>query len=267
MQYKQQLLENAGKLLYVWFEAMHTRFDLVILADQNRNDLLEICNEIEQCVQISEKIANRFNPESELSYINRNAVDGDTGISPELCTILTDCLKYNELTNGYFDISVYSENGFRNRNVPYLINQEKKTICFSHNKIQLDLSGFIKGYALGKVAEILENNKIDNALLNFGNSSILAKGNHPFGTGWKINTAVSKSERILLNECMTTSGNSEKTKWPIINPENGEIKTGSTVSVITKSPAEGEVLSKAAYLAPENELKMILKCFNAEIVR
>ena len=265
MQYKQQLLENGKTLLYAWFEAMYTRFDIAISIDNEQENLLPIINEIENEVEKFEKIANRFNPESELSYSNENAINTDTKISAELCDILTECQSYNLQTNGYFDISVYSENGFGTYAGSYFINTEKNTIRYSHDKIQLDLSGFIKGYVLGKVSVILEKNGIENALINFGNSSIMAKGNHPFGNGWKVSVPSTEIEQILINECLTTSGNSDITKWPIKNPKNGEIKNKQIVSVVTSNPAIGEVLSKVAYIAPEVELNQILQTFNGRI--
>lgn len=267
MQYKQQQLENGKKLLYVWFEAMYTRFDMAICIDNGHEDLMSLTNEVENEVRKLERIANRFSPESELSYINENAIHSDIRISTELCSILTDCQSYNLQTNGYFDISVYSENGFTNSTGSYFINTEKDTVRYSHDRIQLDLSGFIKGYALGKVSEILDKNRIENALINFGNSSILAKGNHPFGNGWMVSVPASEIEQILKNECLTTSGNSDITKWPIMNPKNGEVKNKKVVSVVTSNPAVGEVLSKVAYIAPEVELKKILQELNGRIAK
>lgn len=265
MQHKQQLLENGKKLLYAWFEAMYTRLDLAIYIDNSREDLLMVINEIESKIKEIEKIANRFDPKSELSYSNENAIHSEIKISTELRTILTECQKYKLLTNGYFDISVYSENGFSSTTGSYFINTEKNTVRYSHDKIQLDLSGFIKGYALGKVTEILDKNGIEDALINFGNSSIMAKGNHPFGKGWKVSVPSTEIEQILINECLTTSGNSEMTKWPIKNPKNGDMKYKKAVSVVTSNPAIGEVLSKVAYIAPESELNEILEQLSGKI--
>ncbi len=58
-----------------------------------------------------------------------------------------------------------------------------------------------KGYALETIKSILNECVIENALINMGNSSVLALGNHPVGTGWKVNNI------LLHNECLTTSGN------------------------------------------------------------
>jgi len=67
------------------------------------------------------------------------------------------------------------------------------------------------------------------------------------------------NECVLLNECLTTSGNKEQTKWPILKPHTQQPIAGNhSVSVITPDPAVGEVLSIALYVGDENENKMIL---------
>jgi thiamine biosynthesis lipoprotein len=120
---------------------------------------------------------------------------------------------------------------------------------------------------LGKLIEIADNNRIDNMLINVGNSSIYAKGNHPIGVGWKIKIPENDTEIVLHNQCLTTSGNTELTKWPIMNPLNGDVvKNKKMVSVITKYPDVGEVLSKVSYLAPPTDLNIILERFDAKIV-
>ena len=102
-------------------------------------------------------------------------------------------------------------------------------------------------------------------MINIGNSSVLAKGNHPFGTGWKVSVPITGNECILLNECLTTSGNTEETKWPVINPKNGKVRRNkSSVSVITTCPAIGEVLSTVAYIATDNELDELLIAFDGK---
>ncbi|MBV5343874.1 FAD:protein FMN transferase, partial [bacterium] len=148
----------------------------------------------------------------------------------------------------------------------YLLNAEKQTVRFTHSGVLLDLSGFLKGYVLGNLIEIADKEGIENLILNLGNSSVFAKGNHPFGAGWKIQQHETEIECVLLNECMTTSGNSDSTKWPIMNPLDGEIlKNKNPVSVITKNPAVGEVLSKVAYLATDIERENIFEILEGRL--
>lgn len=267
VQYSQRIISGNKIFFYAWFEAMHTRIDLAICAEVGRDDLVEIATEIKAEIQKYEVIANRFNPESELSFVNDNGYTGKMlVISPELYAILIDCQRYNKETLGYFDIAINSLSRYKDGSAAYILNSENNAIQFLHPDIQLDLSGFIKGYALKKVSQLLEKKGIENALVNVGNSSVLAKGNHPFGVGWKVSVPTTGHECVLMNECLTTSGNSDLTQWPVINPKNGTVtRNKSSVSVITACPAIGEVLSTVAYIAADNELNEMLVAFDAKL--
>ncbi len=267
MQYKQQNYSPTKKLFYAWFEAMFTRIDIAISVAIDRIDLIDIVTEIELLIKKYEQIATRFDPKSELSFVNNHAFENKITISDELYELLNDCQNHSIETLGYFDISVYSKPRTTNSEKSYCLEYNTKTIHFSDKGVFLDLSGFIKGFVLKKIIEIIENKELEDVLINVGDSSIYAKGNHPFGLGWTIQIPETQKECVLHNECLTTSGNTSKTKWNIINPltSNTEpIKT--SVSVITKLPDEGEVLSKVAYIAPEFELESILKKYNARLV-
>lgn len=91
-----------------------------------------------------------------------------------------------------------------------------------------------------------------------GNSSVLALGNHPAGTGWKVNFGnqsetekTGESQSILLyNECLTTSGNESEGRRHIISPQNGNFVEGlRQIAVVTKNGAVGEILSTALFAA------------------
>jgi thiamine biosynthesis lipoprotein len=267
MQFKQQNYSETSKLFYAWFEAMHTRIDIAISAPILRNDLLEICREIKAKVHQYERIANRFDPQSEISGVNTNASKKAIPISAELYDLLEACEFHNSKTLGYFDVSVYSEPTADNNAKPYTLNPENQTVRLSRPGILLDLSGFLKGYVLNKLIAIVEAKNINDILINVGNSSIYAKGNHPFGEGWKIKIPDTENECVLQNECLTTSGNTNKSQWKIINPLTAKTaQTKNPISVVSKFPDEGEVLSKVAYLASKSNADSILKNYAARIL-
>lgn len=267
MHYSQKIFDENKKIFYAWFSAMFTRVDIIIFAAASRDDLISIAERIETEIERIESFSNRFDENSELSHINRNAFVEEISVSEELFYILTECVFYNRQTDGFFDITVNSLNDFREGMGAISLIPENHSIKFLHPDIQLDLSGFIKGYSLRAVCALLKNENIDNALINVGNSSILALGNHPYGIGWKIRhpDVETKNDCVLLNECLSTSGNKEQTKWPVVNPHTGEtISKKLPVSVITADPAIGEVLSTVLYVAGNNEKETILKQFKAK---
>jgi len=229
---------------YSWYTAMHTRVDILLCANDSEDtkELQHISNEIRNEIKRIECLANRFDPQSELSTVNRNAFLSETAVSTELCTIIKDCLYYHQLTEGYFDITVNSLNNLRNGISLIELDVNRHTIRYLHPDLQIDLSGYIKGYALRKIKELLIRYEIDNALINLGNSSILAMGNHPCGEGWKLESTT------LFNECLTTSGNTSG-HLHIIDPVSGNyVQPAKPVSVVTVDPVLGEVFSTALYV-------------------
>jgi len=284
MEYVQKSFGEGHTLVYAWFSAMHTRVDIALWTNENHskqehsNDshsdvsqsdyLPSIVANIQQEVKRVEAFANRFDPDSELSLINRMAFEHPVTVSEELFALLTECMAYTPLTLGYFDITINSSNGFKDGIRNIITDEAQHTIRFLHPDVQLDLSGYIKGYVLRAIRNMLKQEGIINALINMGNSSILAMGNHPHGEGWKISILRPAStgetnetnDFLLYNECLTTSGNRPGNQWPVLNPLTREATQRSApVSVRTTDPALGEVLSTALYLADEKNTVLILK--------
>ncbi len=242
---------SPGKsLFYTWFEAMHTRIDLVFchLSEESCKQLRE---EIIQELSRLEKILNRFDPESELSIVNKTAAKEKVIISDELSGIICSCLDYRTKTFEYFDISVHKNSPFGDADA---IEISGNTITLSHPGVQLDLGGYAKGYALDNCKKIIEKYGCKDSLLSFGNSSVLAIGDHPVGNGWKISLAKSATNNspediLLFDECLSTSGNSIE-KMHIYSPLSGKyVEAGNPVSVKTKTGTTGEVLSTALFIA------------------
>ena len=267
MQHLEKLIGD-NKLLYAWFSAMYTRVDILLVSEITGHNLKEIADRIKFEVEKVEAIANRFDEHSEISRINNSAYLKPCLVTDEMYKIIDECLLYTSKTLGFFDITVNSLNKFTGGTSNIVLDNSTQSIRFLHADVKLDLSGYIKGYVLGTIRNILFEENILNALINMGNSSILAVGNHPHGKGWKVGIpdAESVNEFILFNQCLTTSGNKEQTKWPIQKPQTGEtIVDQSTLSVITYDPALGEVLSKALFIATSEEKEMILKNFDEKI--
>ena len=255
--YKQ--FDTCKTIYYAWFEAMHTRIDL-ILCNQSEVASLSVTEEIFNEIERIEKLGNRFNPESEISLINRLASDTEIKITTELFSILSECVEYNRKTDGVFDVTIHSKNNYRNGINDISLNVTDQTVFFSNPDVQIDLSGYLKGYALDRVKAILMKNKFEDVLINIGNSSILAMGNHPYGKGWKIKSISShfakNKEDCLYNEFLTTSGNDSQERKHIINPHTGKYVEGmKEISIITTMGVLGEVISTSFIIDPEIKTK------------
>ena len=244
-------LSDGGSLVYVWFYAMHTRMDIVAWdLHIPTKDIKSICAEVEEEVRRIERMGSCFIPDSELSGINASAPDCAVDISEELYQILSRCISYNRSTGGYFDVTA-SEGSITC--VVDSLSLRDGSVARRRADVKINLSGFLKGYALDKAAAKFRMCGIRNALLNFGNSSVCGLGNHPEGEGWIVET-LADDRFILKDTCLTTSGNAGREETKIINPLTGEAILGKgMVSVVTSTAEEGEVQSTVRFI--KNNIK------------
>ena len=107
----QHICRRAGyrQSYYAWFQAMHTRIDLLFVADRSEDDLNRVAAEAERVISEVEAVGNCFCADSELSRLNRCA-PGETMLASDmLFDLLTTCKEYNRRTQGLFDVTVESE--------------------------------------------------------------------------------------------------------------------------------------------------------------
>jgi hypothetical protein len=99
-----------------------------------------------------------------------------------------------------------------NLHLYYMLIMMSIFVPFRNEVVQVDFGGFGKGYALERIRKLLLSHGILNAFISFGESSVLALGNHPHGTGWKAGvnhqmiTGNSLFSFDLQNESLSTSG-------------------------------------------------------------
>ena len=241
-------------MLYAWFGAMHTRVDVALAGAMPEETMLGAVAAMRRHVAAIENTANRFDPHSELSAVNRSAPDGIMPVSRELESILLDCLRYNGMTGGLFDITAGSPE-YDNRMVHDIILPGDGTITFRRRGLYINLSGFLKGYALEQVRHIIKGAGITAALVNMGNSSVMALGRPDGQNGWEVSfgNGSRKDTVTLCDQCLTTSGNDSPVRRHIVNPATGKLIEGfRSVSVVNRNAAEGEVLSTCLFIDPES---------------
>ena len=231
---------------------MHSRIDFVALVDDKPEPLaIDIASRMAEEIRAIESAANRFNPDSELSRVRATAAEKPTVISNRLAGILDFAIKSHARSLGFFDITVGSLNHSANTINSVELSLDNSTLFLNKSDVCLDLSGMLKGYALEAIRPILSDAGIDNALVNFGNSSAMAIGNAPSADGWNVAFADSDGSGISLHdECLTTSGNNSPGRRHIVNPTTGSMVEGvGQVAVVTPDAASGEVLSTALFAA------------------
>jgi thiamine biosynthesis lipoprotein len=232
---------------------MHTRIDLAFCNLPEATGV-ELSDAIGKEIGRLDQLLNRFDPSSEIAAVNRHPEKGrgEVSVSDEFFHIIRLCLDYNRATMGYFDVTVNSASHYRDGIRGIALCEAHSTLAFAHPDIRLDLGGFAKGYALDRCRGVVERFCCTDALLSFGNSSVMAIGNHPAGKGWPVSTENDPLQPLTLcDEFLTTSGNGRRaTKPHIFSPATGTyIEHRRQVSVRTDSGAWGEALSTAVFAA------------------
>lgn len=263
----------ANKLFgYFWFEAMHTRIDL-LLRGETEEELIEVAKLIQSQLMNFEKIVNRFNPKSELSILNETAFRDCVEVSEELFPILKMAIEAYSSTCGYFDPTINSTTALSSRDRIAAVRLGKSSVQFEADGILLDLNGLVKGVILDEVIRLIRERGIEDAFINLGNSSIGVLGNQPGSaeaSGWCIeipNSIRDNREVNLVNSFFTTSGNLSQTHTHIINPLTGVFVRGKKeISVVTPTSSMGEVLSTALFAASPDEYERILANFPSSYI-
>ena len=249
---------------------MHTRVDILLCSQKSEEELLSVAERIHEALSCLEKTANYYDPASELAVASVSPVV----LSSQLYAMVDLCLEYHEKTSGCFDVTVHSENYNQDTIHSVCLSAEEQSIFYRQPGITINLSGFLKGYALETIRDILHSCSIENALINMGNSSVLALGHHPLADGWKVGfgqgavpNGRKPQELLLQNECLTTSGNDSHERKHIINPRNGKPVEGKReVAVVTDNGAIGEVLSTGLFVADARQREILEAEFRPRLI-
>ena len=176
---------------------------------------------IARCFAESERLEMIFTTwreDGELARLNARAGQGPQQSSPELLRILGDAQGFARQTSSAFDVTVgplvqlWREAGERNlapTDAEILaaralvgaerirIDDERGTLTLEAG-MSIDLGGLAKGWTLDRLGELLGAEGFARLLLNFGGSSLHARGAPLDAPAWRI--AVDGGESLELND-------------------------------------------------------------------
>lgn len=229
-------------LFYACFEAMHTRMDLRMVVGEGilgEAGLVALAEKVQAFVEAAESRYSRFLPSSELSSVNAKGFREKVRLSEGLEEILADCLEYKSDTGGLFDVTMPTEGSY---------SIENHTLSLSCEGCCIDLSGYLKGWALDRVMALLREAGVENAMVNFGNSSIGAIGCHIGCEGWRVQLPLGamawryRSVKELLCSWEMPSGRHK------VLGEDGRHKSVYGASEGSYAPFSGEILLRNEFL-------------------
>jgi thiamine biosynthesis lipoprotein len=264
-------------------EAMGTTFSLTLYGSREADLPGAAAAAFEEAHRLDRLLSN-YLPASEWSRINREAGREAVEVSSELFELLAACQDYSRESEGAFDITVgplmrtwgfYKDEGHLPRSseiaaaldhVGYkhvVLDPVRRTVRFDRAGIELDPGGVGKGYAVDRIAKVLQAHGIPIALISAGGSSIFGQGAPPDNArGWRIrirkpgDAREPAAEVFLKDMSLSTSGDSEKFFWAggqryshIMDPRTGRPARGaSSVSVLSARTIDSEVWAKPYFI-------------------
>ena len=236
------------------------------------------------------RLMNPWDPESELSGLNRQAHRGPIQVSPALFRVLERALEYSRLSDGAFDVSFASAGQYYDYRegvapsdtelqdvvgrIDYTLirlDAARRTVRYALEGVQVDLGGIAKGYAVDRAIDALLALGIESAVVSAGGDSrILGNlGDRPRTIG--IRHPRKKDDFIVMipleDTAISTSGDYERffiddkgqRVHHILDPATGK-SSGSvqSASVLAENAIDSDALSTTTFvLGVEKGLALI----------
>jgi FAD:protein FMN transferase len=221
-----------------------------------------------------------FRADSALSQLNRAAGRGFRAVPDDLYRLLCVSRALSADTAGRFDVTVsplvqlWERAGAANR-WPATVDIAAARAAVGTRQLQLrqpnrvalgahaalELGGIGKGYAADRIADLLRRLGVTSALVNFGESSIVAIGPPPGRAPWRL--WVRDGERLdgplaLRDMALSTSASLGQTRrvagrriGHIIDPATGRpLVRRAQATIVARSATEAEAWSKALLIDP-----------------
>lgn len=239
-----------------------------------------------------EDVFSTFKVDSEISKINREAVNGPVKTTDEVLDLVERSIEFNKKTEGAFDITVKPlvelwHHARVSQRLPtdvelksalarigsrYIsINRPDKSIGFKIYGMAIDLGGVAKGYATAQAVKVLKENGIKNAIVNSG-GDMYCMGMRSPASQWRVGIQHPRdkgkvfAELKLKDMAIDTSGDYEKFFMlngkrysHIIDPRTGYPIGDNIVSstIIAKDPATADMLATSLCILGDKGLKII----------
>jgi len=239
-----------------------------------------------------EKLISFWDPESEISAINRNAGIRPVKISPETFELIKESLYISEKTDGAFDATigpVIKQWDFKKHKKPgpakldgalkkvnyrkLRLDKRNSTAYLAEKGMSFDTGGIAKGFAADRAEKVLRARGIKAGLIAIA-GDIKGFGKKPDGKGWTVairNPRESEGNELLAkieltDEAVSTSGDYEryfmeggKRFHHLLDPRTGHPAEGfQSVSVIAPRAVWTDGFSTGTFImGPEKGKKRL----------
>jgi thiamine biosynthesis lipoprotein len=233
---------DSHKLITETRPLLHTFVEIKAYGKKARDAIEEAFSEMER-VNV---LLNNYDPDSEVSEINRHAGRNPVQVSPETMEALQLAVKYGDISGGAFDITIgpllklwgfaqdnpglkgKGPDGDAVRKAKFLVdyhaleltmvkkgNRTLRTAQLKKSGMWIDVGAFTKGYVADRAVAVLKRRGIKNALISAG-GTICAIGTKQDSSPWKVGIRHPRKEDSFLtiisltDRTVSTSGDYEK---------------------------------------------------------
>lgn len=217
-------------------DAMATVFEVIAVhpdaryAEQAAHAAFEEAHRLEQEL-------SRFRPNSDVSRVSTLGAGESTRVGPGTMECLALARVLYELTGGAFDVSLGTGLDALD------LDPESLSVGVRRAGVRLDLGGIGKGFAVDRMAEVLDEWGIGKALVHGGFSSVLALEPPPGSPGWSLAFSAPGGadapvlERVSVRHCALSASGARK-GGHILDPRSGEPVRDRAVWVMVPSRPE-----------------------------
>ncbi|MGQ4276341.1 FAD:protein FMN transferase [Pseudidiomarina sp. E22-M8] len=282
---------HAPQQIAVSGETMGTTYHIRYVSANPRHDADKVKERVDGLLAQINSQMSTYDPDSELSNFNARQTTDPVVISRSLEQVVRRALEIAEETNGLLDVTVgplVNLWSFGPEQQPEVVPSAAKLaaaqavtgyqhLAVENHQLQkaipelyVDLSTIAKGYAVDRVARLLEQMEIQNYLVEIGGEMIM-KGTKPGNQLWRIaierpDTMQRAAQRIIEpgNNAVATSGDyrnyfeQEGVRYShIIDPRTGKPIQHNLVSVtvVTESCMDADAYATAlTVMGPKDAL-------------
>lgn len=222
--------------------AMATVFEIrLVTADQRyARQAAEACFRL---LDVLEGRLSRFLEDSDIACLNRLAPGERRQLHPDTAACLREAITVSQWTGGAFDPTISPTGPSEGR----LVLDPSEPIA-EGSGVSLDLGGIGKGFALDRMAELLDDWELFDALLIAGKgSSVLARGRPAEALQWRIALGGDRRFAVELRDFAISSSGTTVKGAHILDPRNGcpPVDAPGRTWALSRSAAVSDALSTA----------------------
>jgi thiamine biosynthesis lipoprotein len=238
--------------------AMATHFQLRV-AGEEKKYAAEAAQAAFAVLDHLESLLSRFRENSEISQIAQLAPGETLRLAEPVFACLGIAQHMESATNGTFSVTAAALKTQPEKPRWSLLKDQFSIRC-EVGKLEFDLGAIGKGFALDRMAEVLQDWDCRAFLLVAGGSSILAGDAPPQAAGWSCGLGEDNSPQryCLKNASLSGSGLAVKGAH-ILNPQTGAPSAlHNRVWALADTAAESDALSTACMMLTEVEIRELL---------